>query len=77
MQEELCQAARLTVAVNRRGHTVAMSKAGRGGLLPSSMSQMVVAARTIGKQIIATLDAALLREASANQPKIGFFASKH
>lgn len=59
LEEELCMSARLTVAVNARGHTVVAHKGGRGGLLPSSLSEMLGVARQLGVQMIHALQDAL------------------
>jgi len=61
IEEEFCQSARLTIGINKQGNSVSVQKAGKGGLLPSSVSQMMMAARKIGCEIITRLDTMLER----------------
>ncbi|MDP2439370.1 MAG: hypothetical protein Q8P67_26780, partial [archaeon] len=68
LEEEQCQSARLTVAVNARGHTLAVQKGGRGGLLPSSLHAMLHTARHIGIQMILSLDQSLAKTDELRQP---------
>jgi exosome complex component RRP42 len=67
LEEELCQSARLTVGVNAKGHTVAIQKGGRGGLLPTSIHAMLFTARKLGVSMIAALDQSLAQQAEQHR----------
>ncbi|RKO86997.1 ribosomal protein S5 domain 2-type protein [Blyttiomyces helicus] len=60
--EELCAAARLTVAVNRRGNVCAVQKGGKGGIEPSLLAEMVQSSKHVGSALLERIDAALRQE---------------
>lgn len=57
-EEELCMAAQLTVGVAPDGAVCGVEKAGRGGLSPAGVAEMVKSARAIARRMHEQVDAA-------------------
>ena len=75
LEEEMCMAARLSVAINKAGRVCAIQKGGVGGFDTAVLGQMIRGAANIAKVLLDQVDVALLRENKADAlPKIGFFA---
>jgi exosome complex component RRP42 len=71
--EERCSGARLVVGVSPKGTVCGLQKAGKSGLPPSVLPDMVHVAQKTGLALIAKLNAALKFEAEQTRPPIGFF----
>ncbi|CAG8755069.1 12221_t:CDS:2 [Dentiscutata erythropus] len=82
--EELTTEAKLHVMVNRNGKICGMQKSGSGSIEHSLLSEMVQTGRSLGQNLIVSLDKMLLQEEYdinekriRNKPveKLGFFAA--
>lgn len=78
LEEELCMKARLTVGINKKGNICSMHKGGPGGVFPSSIEEMLQAARKVGLQLLSHLDQLLTFEEKKSKDqkrKLGFLAN--
>lgn len=72
-QEERCSGARLVVGVTPKGTVCGLQKAGRSGLPPSVLPDMIHTAQKIGLSMLSKAAATLKTESEQTRPPLGFF----